>query len=104
MVSEDAGRAEERVCGGCGERLRPDARASAVYCSAACRSRQWRRARRLRRRVVAELSDEGRAECPVCGASWVAGVDRRSDAVYCSRRCVTRAWRARTEVFGERSR
>lgn len=102
-VSEDAGRAGERVCDGCGVRLKPEARPNAVYCSGACRSRQWRRERRLRKRVAAELSGVGRAECPECGATWVAGVDRRSNAVYCSRRCVTRAWRARKETFGERS-
>ncbi|AZS86691.1 hypothetical protein ELQ87_22345 [Streptomyces griseoviridis] len=31
----------------------------------------------------------------VCEATWVVGVDRRPNAVHCSRRCVTRAWRAR---------
>ncbi|RKN02945.1 hypothetical protein D7319_32390 [Streptomyces radicis] len=74
-----------------GGRLRPDARPRAVFCSAACRSRQWRRDRRLRKRVAAELSGIGLAKCPVCGATWVVGVDRRSNAVYCSRRCVMRA-------------
>ena len=102
-MSEGAGQAGERVCAGCGERLRLKARPAAVYCSAACRSRQWRRDRRLRKRVAAELSGNGQAKCPECGATWVAGVDRRSNAVYCSRRCVTRAWRARKETFGERS-
>lgn len=91
------------MCRGCGVRLRPDARPDAVFCSAACRARQWRVDRRLRHRVAAELDGAGRVECPVCGAWWVAGVDRRSDAVYCSRRCVVRAWRARKESFGERS-
>lgn len=67
MVSEDDRRAVERVCGGCGERLRPAARPDAVYCSAACRSRQWRRDRRLRKRVAAELSGAGQAKCPECG-------------------------------------
>ncbi|OMI36508.1 hypothetical protein SPAR_25861 [Streptomyces sparsogenes DSM 40356] len=57
----------------------------------------------MRKRVAAEIGGAGRAECPECGATWVAGVDRRSNAVYCSRRCVTRAWRARKESFGERS-
>lgn len=103
VVSDGAGRAGERVCGGCGERLRPEARPDAVYCSTACRARQWRRGRRLGKRVAAELSGAGRAECPECGARWVVGVDRRSNAVYCSRRCVVRAWRARKETFGERS-
>jgi hypothetical protein len=47
--------------------------------------------------VAAELDGDGLAECLVCGATWVAGVDRRSNAVYCSRRCVMKAWRARKE-------
>lgn len=86
--------------GGCGERLRQDVRSGAVYCSAVCRSRQWCRNRRLRKRVAAELSGVGRAECPECGATWAAEADRRWNAVYCPRRCVTRA---RKETFGERS-
>ncbi|MFJ4681558.1 hypothetical protein [Kitasatospora sp. NPDC088783] len=57
----------------------------------------------LRKRVAAEISGVGRVECPMCGEWWVAGVDRRLNAQYCSRRCVTRAWRARNEAFGERS-
>ncbi|PWI12612.1 hypothetical protein DI272_43910 [Streptomyces sp. Act143] len=92
-----------RVCEGCDERLRPGAPARTRFCSAACRARRWRRDLRLRKRVAAELGGVGRAECPECGATWVAGVGRRSNAVYCSRRCVTRAWRARKESFDERS-
>lgn len=104
MVSEDVGRAEARVCGDCGERMRLGARPDAVFCSAVCRARQWRRSRRLRKRVAAELDGEGLAKCPACGATWVVGVEWRSNAVYCSRKCVTRAWRARRETYGERSR
>ncbi|RDG36752.1 hypothetical protein DVH02_18330 [Streptomyces corynorhini] len=102
-MSEDAGQAVERACEGCGSRLRPSAPPRARFCSTACRARHWRRDLRLRKRVAAELDGAGRAECPECGTTWVAGVDRRSNAVYCSRRCVTRAWRARKESFGERS-
>ncbi|MFD5540630.1 hypothetical protein ACFWIJ_23135 [Streptomyces sp. NPDC127079] len=34
---------------GCGGQLRPEARPDSVYCSGVCRSRQWRRERRLRK-------------------------------------------------------
>ncbi|GAA3502706.1 hypothetical protein GCM10019016_098150 [Streptomyces prasinosporus] len=34
----------------------------------------------MRKRVAAELGGAGRAECPQCGATWIAGVDRRSNA------------------------
>jgi hypothetical protein len=102
-VSEDGSLTSERWCRCCGVRLRPESPLGALYCSTACRARQWRVDRRLRKRVAAELSGVGRVECPECGERWVAGVDRRSNAVYCSRRCVMRAWRSRNESFGERS-
>ncbi|MFE7036350.1 hypothetical protein ACFU9Y_39255 [Streptomyces sp. NPDC057621] len=34
------------------------------------------------------------------GARWVAGIGRRSDAVFCSPQCKVRAWRRRAEPFG----
>lgn len=40
-----------------------------MFCSAACRARQWRRSCRLRERVAAELNGEGVTKCPVCEAS-----------------------------------
>ncbi|MEU9273063.1 hypothetical protein AB0E04_47990 [Streptomyces sp. NPDC048251] len=46
----------------------------------------------MRLRTAALERDEGRRVCPVCGAVWVAGVDHRSNAVYCSPRCRRRAW------------
>ncbi|ARF73800.1 hypothetical protein B7C62_17155 [Kitasatospora albolonga] len=94
-MSEGVGEVARRFCEGCGRPLSSEAPARARFCSAVCRCRQWRQGQRLRKRVAAELSGAGRAECPECGAIWVAGVDRRSNAVYCSRRCVTRAWRSR---------
>jgi len=103
VVSEDAGRARERSCRVCGDRLGPGARPAAVYCSSACRARQWRTDRRLRKRLAAVRGGAGEAECPECGARWVVGVDRRSNALYCSKRCKVRAWRRRNEPFGERS-
>src|SRR3954468_18127156 len=86
LVSEDAGRVGERICRGCGERLRRGARPRAEVCSSACRSRQWRRERRLRQRLAAARDGMGEAECSECGTRWVADVDRRSDAVFCSPR------------------
>jgi hypothetical protein len=74
-----------------------------MFCSSVCRSRQWRKERRLRKRLAAVQGETCEVECPECGARWVAGVDRRSDAVYCSRRCVVRAWRRRKEAFADRS-
>lgn len=103
MVSKGTGRAGERNCRACGDRLRTGSRPDALFCSAACRARQWRTDRRLRRLTAAVLGGAGEVECPECGARWVAGVDRRSNAVYCSRRCVVRAWRRRKETFGERA-
>jgi hypothetical protein len=57
--------------------------AGAMFCSSACRARQWRRERRLRKRLAAVQDSAGEAVCPECGAWWVVGVDRRSDALYC---------------------
>lgn len=90
----------ERRCPGCGCRLRPEAVPRAVYCSGLCRSRHWRRVRRIRLRVAALQQGEGRR---VCGVEWVAGVDRRSNAVYCSPLCRKRAWRRRKEAFAQAS-
>jgi hypothetical protein len=103
VVSKGTGRARERICRACGERLWPGVRPDAMFCSAACRARQWRTQRQLRKRLAAVQSGADEVECPECGARWVAGVDRRSNAVYCSRRCVVRAWRRRKETFGERA-
>lgn len=37
--------------------------------------------------------DGVRARCPECGATWIAGLERRANAIYCSHRCRTRGWR-----------
>lgn len=47
---------------------------------------------RLRKRLTAFQSGADEVECPGRGAHWVAGVDRRWNAVGCSRRRVVRAW------------
>ncbi|ELP69948.1 hypothetical protein STRTUCAR8_00017 [Streptomyces turgidiscabies Car8] len=39
--------------------------------------------------------------CPVCG--WSVSIRKRTDAVYCSKRCRTRAWRMRRRLI-ERGR
>jgi hypothetical protein len=70
-----------RLCRGCGEPLK----ASAVFCSSVCRSRQWRRMRRTRART--EATQNGVAvNCPECGESWTVRVERPVSAVYCSPR------------------
>ncbi|QIP71791.1 hypothetical protein DQ392_27900 [Streptomyces reniochalinae] len=102
-MSEGAERARVRDCPACGERLRPDARPEAVFCSSVCRSRQWRKEQRLRKRLAAVRDKVGLVECPECGARWVAGVDRRSDARFCSRRCVVGAWRKRKDPYADRA-
>ncbi|HBF85399.1 MAG TPA: hypothetical protein DD420_37400 [Streptomyces sp.] len=102
-MSEGAERAGDRDCRACGERLKPDARPEAVFCSSVCRCRQWRKEQRLRKRLAAVRDETGMVECPECGACWVAGVDRRSDARFCSRRCVVRAWRKRKDPFADRA-
>ncbi|MFG2485610.1 hypothetical protein ACGFSI_23000 [Streptomyces virginiae] len=50
---------------------------------------------------AAERGGAGKAECPVCKVTWVVEVDRRSDAVYCSRRCMVRASRARKKTLAD---
>jgi len=74
-----------------------------VFCSTVCRSRQWRVESRLRKRLAAVMDGVGEVECPECGTRWIAGVDRRSDAVFCSTKCKVSAWKRRKEPFGERS-
>lgn len=74
-----------------------------MYCSGVCRFRQWRRLRRVRLRAAALERGQGLRVCPVCSAEWVAGVDHRSNAVYCSAKCRRRAWAARNEAFGQAS-
>lgn len=102
-MPKDANEAMERACRACGDRLRPGARPDAVFCSTTCRSRQWRVERRLRRRLAAVQSGVGEGKCRECGARWVAGVDRRFAAVYCSPKCKVRAWRRRNDPFADRS-
>jgi endogenous inhibitor of DNA gyrase (YacG/DUF329 family) len=83
-----------RYCPGCGTPIPDRLRGDAIYCSAACRARHWRWLQRSRARVRAIRGTAGaRARCPECGSTWVVGLDRRANAVYCSHRCRTRGWR-----------
>lgn len=58
---------------------------------AACRAGQRRMDRRPRKPLAVVQSGVGEVECPECGARWVAGVEKRSPTVYCSKRCKVRA-------------
>ncbi|MDF5757340.1 hypothetical protein [Spongiactinospora sp. TRM90649] len=108
------GRRGGRRCDNCEFALPEGARASRRFCSGACRAEQWRKLRRSREvyaAAVAELAVLGigrgpsagelraqrpKARCPVCGQWWWVGLRKRADAVYCSPRCRTAAWRERT--------
>ncbi|MFF4522647.1 hypothetical protein [Streptomyces bluensis] len=97
VADDDTG---PRLCSGCGGPLMPSAKAAAVFCSSACRSRHWRRMRRAQARTEA-VKVGAMACCPECGASWTIGVDRLVSATYCSPRCRKRSWhRRRTQPGG----
>lgn len=90
-------------CPGCGSAVPEAMRADAVYCSAACRAKHWRWAQRSRLRVrVIRAPGSAQARCPECGTVWVAGLERRVDAVYCSPRCRTRGWRRHHKGYSVR--
>ncbi|MFE6939557.1 hypothetical protein [Streptomyces chartreusis] len=72
VADDDTG---PRLCRGCGAPLIPSAKATAVFCSAACRSRHWRRVRRTRARSEAALAGQT-SNCPERGASWTVGVEQ----------------------------
>jgi hypothetical protein len=96
IADDDAG---PRLCRGCGGPLMPAAKAMAVFCSSACRSRHWRRMRRARARTEAVQAGVT-ANCPECGTSWTVGVDRPASATYCSPACRKRAWHKRRPPQG----
>ncbi|MFJ4633909.1 hypothetical protein [Streptomyces sp. NPDC088847] len=95
-----------RRCAECRVPLPRDAGQRRRYCDTTCRSRQWRRVKRhdeIYRRVMSSLNAElgrdgfvwGQGRCPACGVS--VSVRKRTDSVYCSPKCRTRAWRLRRE-------
>lgn len=91
VADDDTG---PRLCRGCGGLLMRSAKATAAFCSSACRSRHWRRMRRTRARTEA-MKASVTSNCPACGTSWAVGVERPASARYCSPRCRKRAWRRR---------
>lgn len=98
-----------RRCAQCRKLLpKDDAGPNRRYCDTTCRSRHWRRVQRdeeIYRRAVYEGLQVIRGEylwaqglCPVCGVS--VSLRKRTDSVYCSPKCRTRAWRLRREAVG----
>ncbi|MDX2709607.1 hypothetical protein PV350_43370 [Streptomyces sp. PA03-6a] len=86
-----------------------DAGPNRRYCDTACRSRHWRRVQRreeIYQRAVEQSLDllRGGGElwvqglCPACGRS--VSIRKRTDAVYYSPKCRTRAWRLRWQPAG----
>lgn len=105
------------MCANCGGPLPEGAWPTRKYCSAACRSQQWRALKRGRAEYEAAVAElvalgvEGRgptreetraqrksATCPVCGQRWWPTLQKRSNAVYCSGRCRVAAFRDRQGV------
>lgn len=98
-------------CSQCGIPLPEGCRRSCRYCSAACRKKAWRWNREREERwhsnvEFAAALREGRSyhhpkkRCPICKGWWftgeiTGGKRKRVDAVYCSPRCRTRAYRQR---------
>lgn len=64
IADEDSG---PRLCRGCGDPLMPWTKATAVFCSTACRARHWRQMRRARVRTEAVKAGVT-ASCPECGS------------------------------------
>ncbi|MEW1677967.1 hypothetical protein AB0O47_32740 [Streptomyces noursei] len=104
-------RKKVRRCSQCGAELPEGSRRSRRYCSAACRTKAWRWQRERdawwegNADFIAALR-EGRpyhrpkVRCPVCEGWWYVGeapswLRKRVDAVYCSPKCRTRAYRER---------
>ncbi|CAM5506262.1 hypothetical protein SANTM175S_07250 [Streptomyces antimycoticus] len=95
----------------CGSPLPEGSRRSRRYCSAACRTKAWRWKRereewwRSNKEFAAALREgrpyhRPRQRCPVCKGWWFTGEAtggnrKRVDALYCSPRCRTRAYRQR---------
>ncbi|BAJ25871.1 hypothetical protein KSE_76560t [Kitasatospora setae KM-6054] len=98
--------ARVRYCASCGGRLPRGASSRRRYCDDACRAQAYRD-RKAEQRRLDFLTLLGQAHyashrrliraltCPVCGRATMARASRRRDAVYCSGRCRSRAWRQR---------
>ncbi|WKK27833.1 hypothetical protein QZH56_36900 (plasmid) [Streptomyces olivoreticuli] len=97
-----------RRCEQCRAALPQDAGPNRRFCNTVCRSKHWRRMHRqvtvFQLAVARSIEAMGMAgeqayvegRCPVCG--WGVSVRKRSDSVYCSKRCRTRAWRQRKRL------
>jgi hypothetical protein len=87
-----------RRCRWCRAVLPKGSASSRRYCSARCRKRGWRyRQRKLEligRAAAVFLGDVPYG--PACGG--LVSIRKRTDSVYCSPRCRTRAWRMRREA------
>ncbi|MBI0377289.1 hypothetical protein JBE27_13690 [Streptomyces albiflaviniger] len=95
-----------RFCDSCGARLPRGASARRRYCDDVCRAQAYRDRKRadhafglgLMLGEAEWIGDEGMIRlltCPECGHITFAGATRRSDLVFCSGRCRSRAWRRR---------
>ncbi|MCX4707177.1 hypothetical protein [Streptomyces sp. NBC_01373] len=104
-------RKKVRRCSQCAIPLPDGSRQSRRYCSPACRMKAWRW-RQEREEwwdsnadFIAALREglpyhRPKVRCPVCKGWWYVGeapswLRKRVDAVYCSPRCRTRAYRER---------
>lgn len=89
--TDDQGR-----CASCGTKLKA-AKANTRFCSTTCRSREWRR--QQNDHALRDASSRMQTtECPVCGVTWLAGLERRSDARFCSGRCKQAEHRRRSAL------
>ncbi|MFE5562897.1 hypothetical protein [Streptomyces sp. NPDC056544] len=95
-----------RFCASCRARLPKDAPSRRLYCDDVYRAQAYRERRTAGRMLGLGLmlgeaewnGDTGMIRlltCPVCGRLAFAGASRRQDAMYCSGRCRSRAWRNR---------
>ncbi|MDJ0347100.1 hypothetical protein QMK19_36950 [Streptomyces sp. H10-C2] len=90
--ADDRGR-----CASCGTKLNAP-KSNKLFCSTVCRSRNWRRQQHDLALRDAASRMQTRA-CPVCGVTWLAGLERRSDARFCSGRCKQAEHRRRSASF-----
>ncbi|MFG2848708.1 TniQ family protein [Kitasatospora sp. NPDC048296] len=84
-------------CASCGTKLKAP-KSNKLFCSTVCRSRNWRRQQNDRALRDAASRQQTR-ECPVCGVTWLAGLERRADARFCSGRCRQADHRRRSALY-----
>ncbi|MGW7613707.1 hypothetical protein ACWGKW_42055 [Streptomyces sp. NPDC054766] len=86
--------------------LPKDAGPNRRYCDVVCRRRHWRRVQRHDEiyqravweglRVIRGETLYGQSRCRVCDLP--VSLRKRTDSVYCSAKCRTRAWRLRRQA------